>query len=128
MLTLTWVTEDDQYGTVRFDIVEEEEPAEDTSLCAGTYAVTNIGLTDGGSNYYNANTDQILTIREDGTGSFYFKQTHYDITFEKEVLVVNGQQLPYRYIPGSENDEPLLILYWYRDGTTSISLRPAPKS
>lgn len=127
-LTLTWVTEDDQYGTVQFDIVEEEEPAEDTSLSAGTYAVTNIGLTDGGSNYYNANTDQILTIREDGTGSFYFKQTHYDITFEKEVLVVNGQQLPYRYIPGSENDEPLLMLYWYRDGTTSISLRPAPKS
>lgn len=127
-LTLTWVTDDEQSGTVQFEIVEEEEPSEDTSLRAGTYAITSIGLIDGGSNYYNANTKQLLTIREDGTGSFYFKETHYDITFEKEVLMINGQQLPYRYIPGSENDEPLLMLYWYRDGTTSIALRPVPEA
>ncbi len=125
-LTLTWVTEDDQYGTIYFNAVEEEKTTESKTLSAGTYAVSSIGTTDGGINYYSKDTNQILKIYEDGTGSFYFKNTHYDVTFEKDALVINGQQLPYRYIAGTEDNEPLLMLYWYRDGTSSIALRPAP--
>lgn len=128
-ITLTWVTEDDQYGTICFNTLEEEkeETTEDTSLSSGTYVITSTNTMDGVTHYVQDNTDQVLTIHEDGTGSFYFKEVYYDITFEKEMLVINGQQLPYRYIPGSETDEPLLLLYWYRDETTSIALRPVPE-
>lgn len=127
-MILTWVTEDDQSGTMCFDAVKEEEPTEDETLSAGTYAISSTGTITGGSNYYSDDTKQVLTICEDGTGSFYFKEVRYDITFEDEVLTVNGQQLPYRYIPGSENDKPMLTLYWYRDGISSIILRPVPEA
>ena len=127
-MILTWVTEDEQSGTMCFNTVKEEEPTEDETLSAGTYAISSTGTLDGGSNYYSDDTKQVLTIHEDGTGSFYFKEVRYDITFEDDVLTVNGQQLPYRYIPGSENDKPMLTLYWYRDGISSIILRPVPEA
>lgn len=116
-LTLVWDNEDDAFGKMYFEATENSPPA-------GTYAVSSVGTADGSTEFYSSQTADALAINEDGTGSFYYKETRYDIRFEQSILTIGDRKVAYRYIAGSEDEEPLLTLYWSQDGINTIALRP----
>lgn len=89
----------------------------------GTYAVSSIGTMEGDTVFYSAVTDEILVLNEDGTGNFYYDGQTYEITLDGNALLVDGEECFCTY-QTLETDEAILFLYWARDDTNTIALRP----
>lgn len=94
---------------------------------AGTYAVSSIGTEDGSVEFYSQITDEVMVINEDGTGTFYYGETLYDIAFKNGALHIDGERIQYIYTSGAP-EESLVVVYWFRDGVNSIALRPVNES
>lgn len=88
-----------------------------------TYAVSSVGTMEGKVQFYSSVTDEILVINEDGTGSFFFDGQSYTITLEGNQLLVDGEECICQYNV-LDTGEAILFLYWARDNTNTIALRP----
>ena len=86
---------------------------------AGTYAVSSVGL-NGSVNFYGAVTDEVLTISQDGTGTFVFADQQYAVALRDGVFAVDGEAVGFSYSP----DEGMLMLLWGKEDADTIVLRP----
>lgn len=92
---------------------------------SGIYAVSSIGTTDGDTLFYSAVTDELLVLNEDGTGTFFYDGKDYNIILDGSRLLVDGEECAYSYNV-LKTGEKILFLFWARDNTNSIALRPIP--
>lgn len=90
---------------------------------AGTYAVSSVGGVDGSMDIYSELTDEILTLAEDGTGTFLFAEKTYEILLQDYVLLVDGEPIGYSYYPEG-GETPIWMLLWANEEAGSIALRP----
>ena len=93
---------------------------------AGTYAVSSISV-NGDMEIYGAETDEILELAEDGTGTFYFAEKEYAIQLQDSVFTVDGEPIGFSYYPES-GESPILMLLWSSEEAYSIALRPVTES
>lgn len=89
---------------------------------AGTYAVSSVG-ENGNVQFYSQVTEEVLTLSQDGTGSFFFAGQQYDILLQGSTLTVNGKPIGFSYTVLSE-EEAMLMFLWPNEGADSIVLRP----
>ena len=89
----------------------------------GTYAVSSVGTMDGSTMFYTDVGDELFVLNPDGTGSFFYDGKSYEILLDGSKLLVDGEECSYRYVV-LETEEEILFLYWARDDTNSIALRP----
>ena len=90
---------------------------------AGSYAVSSVGTVDGSMEIYSELTDEILTLAEDGTGTFLFAEQQHEILLQDYVLLVDGEPIGYSYYPEG-GETPILMLLWANEEAGSIALRP----
>ena len=93
---------------------------------AGSYAVSSISV-NGDMQIYGEETDEILMLSEDGTGTFLFDGTQHSILLQEGILSVDGQPIGFSYYPKS-GDAPVLMLLWANEEAFSIALRPVTES
>ena len=71
-------------------------------------------------NLYGAVTSEVLTIAQDGTGTFVFGDRQYAVILRDGVFSVDGETIGYTYYP----EEAMLMLLWGKEDADTIVLRP----
>ncbi len=89
---------------------------------AGSYAVSSISV-DGDMLIYGEETDEILVLSEDGSGTFFFAEKQHSILLQDGTLSVDGEPMGFSYYPEG-GDTPILMLLWASEDAYSIALRP----
>jgi len=92
---------------------------------AGTYAVSSIS-SGGNMEIYGTETDEILELFEDGTGTFYYGDQQHQLLLQNGILTVDGEPMGFSYYPEG-GDTPILLLLWSGEDADSIALRPVEK-
>ncbi|MBQ8910727.1 MAG: hypothetical protein IJY91_06795 [Oscillospiraceae bacterium] len=89
---------------------------------AGSYMVSSVSV-NGDMLIYGEETEDLLTISEDGTGSFYFAKNQHAVQLTEDSLLIDGKPMPFSYYPEG-GDSPILLLLWMNEDADSIALRP----
>ena len=112
-----------QMDNMKLELTYEGETLEEALAAAvppaGTYAVSSVSL-NGNMNLYGAVTSEVLTIAQDGTGTFVFGDRQYAVILRDGVFSVDGETIGYTYYP----EEAMLMLLWGKEDADTIVLRP----
>lgn len=92
---------------------------------AGRYIVSSVSV-NGDMLIYDEEAEELLTISEDGTGSFYFSENQHTVQLTEDSLLIDGEPMPFSYYPEG-GDSPILLLLWMNEDADSIALRPVEK-